>query len=432
MFDRDVLVATGVLQETELPRPSDVIGATFVLRETGKELARADVGGCSDEELFEVVRAIGELVSFAEVARAHVLDELDVRGATDRVFGMKTASWAAATTGAARGPIRAGLQVGRALRTSFDLIDDAICDGALHFDHARALTEVSNPRCVDGLVAAQEQIIGLAEGATFQRWKSDVSALAALADADGVAPDPYADNKLRLPQTLEGRTEMNGTFDAANGLVLRTAIDAKADELFRRFTRDHESSPDIDIPGRATLRALALIELLREASGAAAYSGVAPRAEVTLIAHDHETCDAAGNPVPKSAVDVWGCDPEIWGVLVNKMGVPIDVGHRNRLATTAQRHAISVRDGGCTFPGCDAPINWCDLHHVTPWQQGGKTDLANLVALCRHHHGVTHRVGWTLTLDDHELPHWVTPSGRTIDGQRHQRKPPSGNDGPAP
>lgn len=402
------------------------------LTETGRKLAGADAAVCSDAELFDAVRGLSALASFVACAQAHVLAELDVRGATDRVHGMRTVAWAASTTGTNRGPIHSLLHVGRALRSPFDTIDEAVTAGTLQFDHAKALVDVTNPRCVDGLAAAQGAIIDLAEGATFAQWKRDVTALAELADTDGIEPDPYEGNTLRLPKTLDGRTDLTGTLDAANGLTVRSAIDAKTDELFRRFTRDAEATPDLTVPSRATLRALALVELLRTATGAEPGTGTAPRAEVTLIAHDQETCDTDGTPLPQAATDVWGCDPEVWGVVIDKMGIPVDVGYAHRLATVAQRHAIAVRDGGCTFPGCDAPVNWCDMHHVVDWHLGGPTDLANLVALCRHHHGVTHRNGWTMALDDSQTPHWTTPSGDHLTGQRHHRQRPTGppNDPP--
>ena len=41
--------------------------------------------------------------------------------------------------------------------------------------------------------------------------------------------------------------------------------------------------------------------------------------------------------------------------------------------------------------------SWCDAHHVTRWEHNGPTDITNLALLCRHHHGVTHRSGWTMT-----------------------------------
>lgn len=71
------------------------------------------------------------------------------------------------------------------------------------------------------------------------------------------------------------------------------------------------------------------------------------------------------------------------------------------------------------FPGCDLPTTWCDSHHVIEWTDGGRTDLDNLVLLCRHHHGVTHRNGWSLTATGDGTFTWTTPSRGTLNSQRH-------------
>ena len=73
---------------------------------------------------------------------------------------------------------------------------------------------------------------------------------------------------------------------------------------------------------------------------------------------------------------------------------PLDVGRRQRLFTPAQRRAIAARDGSCRFPGCDRPPEWCDVHHLDPWEAGGPTDLANGLLLCAHHHTVVHLRRW--------------------------------------
>jgi len=69
---------------------------------------------------------------------------------------------------------------------------------------------------------------------------------------------------------------------------------------------------------------------------------------------------------------------------------------------------LIARDGGCSFPGCAHPPQWCDRHHVQAWIEGGRTDLNNLTLLCRYHH--THFVGhgWTCQLTT-GLPHWTPP-----------------------
>jgi hypothetical protein len=395
---------------------------TDMLTDIGREFADIEVRACSDDELLTGAVGLELLISFAQTAQAHVLAELDGRGTTDRVHGMRTTAWVSAAAGCARGPITGRLRVGRSLRNHFDRVDEAVCDGRLTFDHAKTLSDVDNPRITDILTGSQDEIIALAETSTFPQWKRDMIALAEHADADGKEPDPYEGNELQLAKTLDGSTDLTGTLDAANGLLVRNAIAAMTDELFKRFRQDHDLSGDLTVPRRNVLQALALAELIRTAIGAEPGSGSSPHAEVTLVLHDHETCDAEGTPLPRAAADVWGCDPDLWAVIVNHMGVPTDVGHTARLATTAQRRAIAVRDGGCTFPGCDAPVEWCDHHHALDWRKGGSTDLSNLVALCRHHHGVTHRTGWTMTLDDDQIPHWTSPSGDHLVGQRHHRR----------
>ncbi|MBV8445406.1 MAG: HNH endonuclease, partial [Candidatus Dormibacteraeota bacterium] len=52
------------------------------------------------------------------------------------------------------------------------------------------------------------------------------------------------------------------------------------------------------------------------------------------------------------------------------------------------------------FPGCDRPHEWCDAHHRVHWADGGKTELSNLLSLCRRHHRVVHEEGWSISLDD--------------------------------
>jgi len=83
---------------------------------------------------------------------------------------------------------------------------------------------------------------------------------------------------------------------------------------------------------------------------------------------------------------------------------------------------LVVRDGGCRFPGCDRPPWWTDAHHLLHWADGGPTDLANLVLLCRGHHRLLREGGWALAGD---------PAGELVAGPPEQRsrragRPPPG------
>jgi hypothetical protein len=197
------------------------------------------------------------------------------------------------------------------------------------------------------------------------------------------------------------------------------------------------------VPGRATLRALALAELLCAGQAVDVNSATPPRPEVTLVveagdagpaepgaerARFARVFDSNGVRLQDGSVRTLCCDPDLVAVVVDSLGVPLDLGRHRRLASTAQRRAIAVRDGGCCFPGCGRPVNWCESHHLDPWEHGGRTDVARLAALCRHHHSVTHRTGWQMHATDDGWFQWITPTGRTFWSQRHGRQ----RAGPAP
>jgi 5-methylcytosine-specific restriction protein A len=80
------------------------------------------------------------------------------------------------------------------------------------------------------------------------------------------------------------------------------------------------------------------------------------------------------------------CDAKITPVVLGGEGQPLDVGREKRTVTPAQRKAIAARDRGCAYPGCDKTPSWCEVHHIIHWIHGGRTDIDNLVMLCRAHH----------------------------------------------
>lgn len=244
--------------------------------------------------------------------------------------------------------------------------------------------------------------------------------------------------------------------------MVRQAVDKMADKLFKQFSRDAALTPDLPVPGRATLRALALVELVRLGTGgiAASYnpaqpdpepdpdeppapgpapaSGPAGRSrghvEITLVvpAGDPTTAHTSGGiRLADGTIRTLMCDAVLYPIVIDGLGVPIDMGREFRLATPSQRKMIALRDGGCVFPGCDANADRCDCHHLHEWDDGGPTDLCNLCNLCRRHHGITHRNDWEMTIDPTRgAPAgggppadvwfiWRTPSGQTLHSQRH-------------
>ena len=69
-----------------------------------------------------------------------------------------------------------------------------------------------------------------------------------------------------------------------------------------------------------------------------------------------------------------------------------------------------IRDQGCAFPSCGRPAAWCQAHHVIFWADGGTTDLANLMLLCRFHHRHIHKGQWEAVIGKDGHPWFIPPT----------------------
>ena len=104
--------------------------------------------------------------------------------------------------------------------------------------------------------------------------------------------------------------------------------------------------------------------------------------------------------------------------MTNGASEPLDVGRASRTVSPAQRRALTIRDRGCVFPGCDRPPGWCDGHHIVHWADGGPTDLANLALLCHHHHKAIHEGGWSMARAPDGSLEFTRPDGTPLLAQR--------------
>jgi len=94
--------------------------------------------------------------------------------------------------------------------------------------------------------------------------------------------------------------------------------------------------------------------------------------------------------------------------------VPVITGH-------IDRHAVTLRDQHCVFPGCQQPPSVSEVHHLIPRARDGPTDLPNLALVCRFHHLiVVHRWGWALVRQPDGTTTATAPDGRTL----HSHTPP--------
>src|SRR6516225_8547221 len=78
------------------------------------------------------------------------------------------------------------------------------------------------------------------------------------------------------------------------------------------------------------------------------------------------------------------CDAtcEVW---FERAGEVIGAGRATRLISRRLRRALEYRQPTCAVPGCGV-TRGLHAHHLRHWEDGGPTELANLVLLCPYHH----------------------------------------------
>ena len=101
-------------------------------------------------------------------------------------------------------------------------------------------------------------------------------------------------------------------------------------------------------------------------------------------------------PIVQATLEQLNCGATLSRLVMAGDSVILGMGRKTRLATPSQQRAIRIRDGGCVFPSCDRPAQWCDIHHIKPYAQDGPTSPENMACLCRRRHTLIHNSKWTI------------------------------------
>ena len=299
----------------------------------------------------------------------------------------------------------------------------------------------------------------LTVGDTRQAWRAwveraDAAAMREAAESGVEAPVADRERELYLSRTLGDVADLRGLLDPDSGAVVghaltaaekpdvdgerRTPAQRRADALVEvcRYYNDHHLD---DGPHRrhARLTVIADIRVLYRAALRGAGVTTAAHLETFLAARPQlgalerglfadafdghggtaHTLDA--NPVSDGLVSCISSS----GILERLLTIDgriLDLGRTVRTFTPAQRRAVIARDQGCRRAGCDRPAHHCSIHHVQPWETGGRTDITNAVAKCDHDHLQDHRTRCTDQLGPDGTYTVTTPTGVT-----HTTRPPS-------
>ncbi len=304
------------------------------------------------------------------------------------------------TTPAAKRSVRCA----RLVRTH-DGVSDALSAGTVsvaHVEHlaraeARGRSDVFRDH--EGtLVEAASQMSEDDFGMVVKRWQSMADDHLGRASARHMFENRY----LHLSTTFAGAVVVDGMLDPEAGAKLQAALES-------RTTPDPADDPKPR--SAAQLRVDALIDLVDEAdTGSATSRSSRVRTSVNVVVDlptlqgddwtPRSRAELVGiGPVARETVSRLLCDSNVTRVVTAGPSQVLDVGRSTRFVSEPQRTALVVRDRSCVFPSCSRDHRWCDAHHLTFYETDPRTDLENLVLLCRRHHVMVHEGRWTMTRD---------------------------------
>ncbi|CAM2765510.1 HNH endonuclease signature motif containing protein [Mycobacterium simiae] len=268
------------------------------------------------------------------------------------------------------------------------------------------------PRCVAGmregrLSLDQVGVIAARAGAGSDEHYAELAAVATV-------------NQLRTAVKLEPRPEPESrpgpqasithtcteqfscwriTLPHLDAATFEAALAAHRDALIGEWKHDHDNGAHScaqvpPLPG--TVEAfMRLVETGWDVEAARRPHGQ----HTTVVVHVNAAQRAAalhlGPLLSEAERQYLSCDAtgEVW---LERDGQVIGAGRSTRVINRRLRRALEHRDRTCVVPGCGA-TRGLHAHHLRHWEDGGPTELANLVLVCPYHHRAHHRGLITLT-----------------------------------
>lgn len=359
------------------------------------------------------------------------------------------ASWLAAESNRAKRSTTRWVRHARLIHR-FDGIAEGVEDDTLTTDHLDMLVRMIPVRRTmyraEMFREHHRQLVQLAREHDYEDWVRLCRAWIQMcddADPHATAPEDK-DLVIDFHDNLDGTTSIAGLVLTTDAIVLKEALMRLADQLSEQHRREEcsdRSDPDADAGAGAvdpdddadgdqvdfSISEFTLRPVLRRGIRYFMARAVAHLAERGLVAPvdgktpepllvvlmDFETFSAekdrwasgepAGGPSPvfrpgflcqtldgdpiglEQAFRV-ALDHRVARCVIDSPSRRVDLGRSQRMFAGAAREAVLWRDRHCQHPGCRKPARWCDIDHVSEWQDGGHTHPGNGQLLCDLHH----------------------------------------------
>ena len=378
--------------------------------------ASGDMPAAGDTEL---VVDLGQLIDRLVGIRLTRLGSVDASGAWGLDGSRTTRAWLVRTTTCSAAKAGRDLQLARAMRDHLPATATAVHVGECSIEHAAVLAAHACDSDVrrdalpgpDGGEALLLTHTGFSVGdftTITRRWAAQVDP-----DAEDAAHRARRSAyEVFVADTLDGgdlagRLSPEATHTLSAALKAITGVPAAGD---RRT------------PGQRTHDALATLAAMALAGGTLGQSASVPPSLVVHVNVETLTASttsglrvasagcpdgsriggpawwqANGHPVPRNVLEKIACDARVSRIVLGPGSVVLDLGRARRTFTRAQRRGLDARDGGCRRPGCNAPPQLSQGHHLIHWMRGGATSVSNGLLLCWACHDWVHAYDISIT-----------------------------------
>jgi hypothetical protein len=345
----------------------------------------SDLAELSAEELEAELTTLASHLYAAMCRWLELVGELDRRAEWADWGCGSCAEWLAWRCALLPRTAREHVRVARRL-PELPLLRAVFARGELSYAKVRALTRVADPD-------SEEELLELARVLTAAQLERAVRAYRRVTSAE--ANDLHADAHLTTFWDDDGSLVIHGRLAPEDGALFLRALEAARDSLWRQGRKQERGSAEPRPTSAEALAAVAEAALASEGgrSGGERYQVVVHVDADALASDEGAACALDDGPtLAAETARRLACDASVVGIS-ERNGRTLGVGRKTRTIPPALRRALSARDRGCRFPGCENH-RFVDAHHVRHWARGGETTLANLVLLCRRHHRLVHEGGY--------------------------------------
>ncbi len=257
------------------------------------------------------------------------------------------------------------------------------CDGQRP-DNTDSTDNTDNTDSTDDSAAGTDEEAGSTTGADDSAAGTDDEDDGAPADSNEPVAGDHP-SRVSFGERDDGTWALNANLSAEDGALVATALQEARDRAFH-------AAQDPDERLRLSW-ADALVQVARGSLDRSDAERANDQPTDRTLVHFHYEYgrlypDGSDQPMPHALARQILCDTNLVGIGFRN-GRPVDLGRKTRVIPDRLRRIVLRRDGGCVVPGCGA-TRGLEIHHRIHWQDGGRTDACNLVALCRAHHRAHH------------------------------------------